>query len=174
MKFNRTLLSAVILSLVGMSALAQPGKTRGQVTAEYFDAVRTGDIVAVGESSLKLNELHPNRYPTMHAAPAKTREQVKAEYAEAVRTGDVSIGASSLKLNELYPHRYPAMPTAMGKTRDQVRAELAEAIRTGDISVGESSLKLNERFPHLYANTHEQDGGGQAAAQGISRDGVMQ
>jgi Domain of unknown function (DUF4148) len=79
-----------------------------------------------------------------------------------------------LKLNELYSHRYPAMPTALGKTRDQVRAELAEAIRTGDISVGESSLKLNERFPHLYANTHKQDGGGQAAVEGISRDSVMQ
>ena len=39
------------------------GVTRKQVKAELAEAIRTGDIMAGGESSLKLNELHPNRYP---------------------------------------------------------------------------------------------------------------
>ena len=45
MKLHRTLLSAVLLSLVGTSAFAQAGKTREQVRAEFFEALRTGDII---------------------------------------------------------------------------------------------------------------------------------
>ena len=38
MKLNRTLLSAVLLALVGSSAFAQSGKTREQVKAESWCA----------------------------------------------------------------------------------------------------------------------------------------
>lgn len=145
-----TLSSALFLAIAGSSAIAQPAKTRAQVRAELAEAIRTGDIV-VGESSLKLNERHPHRYPAFPKAAGKTREQVKAELAEAIRTGDVVVGESSLKLNEIHPHRYPSVATGPGKTRAQVLAELAEATRTGDILAGgEASLKLNELYPERY------------------------
>ncbi|MDB5861137.1 MAG: hypothetical protein JWQ76_4826 [Ramlibacter sp.] len=82
-------------------------KSREQVKAELADAIRTGDILAHGESSYQLNEVNPNRYPPAYMAAGKTREQVKAELAEAIRTGDILAGGeSSLKLNELYPWTY--------------------------------------------------------------------
>ena len=36
--------------------------TRAEVKAELAEAIRTGDIVAEGDSGKKLNELYPNRY----------------------------------------------------------------------------------------------------------------
>jgi hypothetical protein len=101
--------SALILAsglIAGTPAFA--GLTREQVKAEFAEAVRTGEVMADGESGLKLNELYPNRYPAKPVPSRLTREQVKAEFAEAVRTGEVMAdGESGLKLNELYPSRYP-------------------------------------------------------------------
>ena len=85
------------------------GKTRQQVNAELADAIRTGDIYAGGEPTVKLNELFPDRYPAKHTAAGKTRQQVNAELANAIRTGDVYAGGEpSWKLNELYPGLYPS------------------------------------------------------------------
>jgi hypothetical protein len=133
-------------------ALAEGGRTREQVKAELAEAQRNGDVVANGETGLKLNELNPGRYPAKPAVPGKTRAQVKGELAEAQRTGDI-VGNSRTgeKLNEMYPGRYPPKPVVVGKTRAEVKAELAEAVRNGDvIANGESGQKLNELSPGRY------------------------
>ncbi len=153
MNIARTTISLVLLAALGTAAQAQPDMTREQVKADLADAIRTGDILAPGDSGLKLNELYPQRYPRPAAGPAMTRAQVRTELAEAIRTGDMLAGGDSgRKLNEEFPQRYPAVVTQAGKTRAEVRAELAEAIRTGDIVAdSEVGLKLNEEFPQRYA-----------------------
>jgi hypothetical protein len=154
MNIIRTTISLALLAALGTAAQAQSGMTREQVKAELADAIRTGDILAPGDSGLKLNELYPQRYPRPAAGPALTRAQVRAELAEAIRTGDMLAGGDSgIKLNEEFPRRYPAAVVQPGRTRAEVRAELAEAIRTGDmVANNELGLKLNEEFPQRYAN----------------------
>lgn len=53
--------------------------------------IRTGDVVAVGETGQKANELDPGRYPAMPSAQGKTRDQVKAELRDAIRTGSLPV-----------------------------------------------------------------------------------
>jgi len=90
-------------------------KTVQQVRIELAEAQRTGDILANrggGDSTAKLNQLYPGRYPAQSVAPGKTFEQVRLELAEAQRTGDILAnrggGDSTVKLNQLNPSRYPA------------------------------------------------------------------
>lgn len=54
-------LLATAFALAG--AHAHEPVTRAQVLAEYQEAQRTGDLLAPGDSGLKLNELYPSRYP---------------------------------------------------------------------------------------------------------------
>ena len=131
---NRKTLSIITLTLaalVGGNAMAQnagpvdayakaqrkdPGSfaaklstelSREAVQAELRDAQRTGDIVAIGESGTKLNELFPGRYPAQVAGQGLSRDQVLADLREAQRTGEmVAIGEAGLKFNELFPGRY--------------------------------------------------------------------
>ena len=103
--------------IAGTPALA--GVTREQVKAELAEAIRTGDMPAYGEQSLKLNELYPHLYPAKQVQASLTREQVKAQLAEAVRTGDMMAnGEQSAKLNELYPSAYPAKQVQANLTRE--------------------------------------------------------
>jgi hypothetical protein len=155
MNFVRTSLALLMLAALGTSAEAHSEKAAGSAGSDYAEALRTGDVMAPGESGLKLNELYPQRYP--HAATpavALTRAQVRTELAEAMRSGEmVASGESGLKLNEEFARRYPA-PTvvAVAKTRAQVNAETAEAIRTGDmVASGEGAARLNDEFPQRYA-----------------------
>ncbi|MCK9685165.1 DUF4148 domain-containing protein [Scleromatobacter humisilvae] len=153
MKTLQTSLALVLASTFAAGAAhGQTPLTREQVKAEYQAAVRAGDILAPGDSGLKLNEIYPDRYPKA-AEERKTRAQVVAEYQAAVRSGDiVRSGDLGLKENELDPQRYPANAVAAGETREQVREEYAEAVRTGDIlAPGDSGLKMNEAFPQRYA-----------------------
>lgn len=66
---NRKHLSSLTLALAALAAgnvlAADPAasNTREQVRAELLEAQRTGDIISAGETSQKLNELYPNRYP---------------------------------------------------------------------------------------------------------------
>lgn len=155
MKLARTSLALLLLATLGAhGANAQSALTREQVKAELAEAIRTGNMLASGETGLKLNELYPERYPKPAVQLGQTRDQVKAELAEAIRTGElISTGELGLKLNEEFPQRYPAVAVAAGKTREQVKAETAEAIRTGDIvAAGELGLKMNELYPARYAN----------------------
>ena len=166
MKALQTSLALVLASAFAIgSAHAQAPLTRDQVKAEYDDAVRTGDILAPGDSGMKLNEMYPNRYPKVTAA-GKTRAQVIAEYDAAVRSGDIiANGETGMKDNERYPRRYPAMPVVAGKTREQVRAEYDEAVRTGDVlAPGDQGLKLNEEFPQRYAKIRAEDSARRALA----------
>jgi len=153
MKPTHTSIALLLLAALGTTAQAQSEKTREQVKAELAEAIRTGDVLAPGETGMKLNELYPQRYAKPAAQAGLTRDQVKAELAEAIRTGDMlASGESGLKLNEAFPQRYPAVTVAAGKTREEVRTETAEAIRTGDmVAAGESGLKLNQLYPQHYA-----------------------
>jgi len=153
---RRPVASLLIITIAALAAHArahaQAPLTRADVVAQYEDAVRTGDLLAPGDSGKKLNELYPDRYPTPTLAPALTRTQVVAELEAATHSGDVlAPGDSGRKMNELHPQRYPAAAAVAGKTREQVRAETLEAIRTGDVlAAGDSSFKLNEMYPLRY------------------------
>ena len=155
------LVTAIASVATHTHACAQAPLTRADVVAQYEEAVLTGDILAPGDSGMKLNELYPNRYPKPTSMAPLTRDQVAADLQAAIRSGDVvAPGESGMKMNELYPRRYPAAAgTAVaGKTRAQVRAETLDAIRTGDIlAAGDSGLKLNEVYPQRYAKALEQD-----------------
>jgi len=159
---RRPLASLAVITLAALAAHtrahAQAPLTRAEVVAQYEEAVRSGDILAPGDSGLKLNELYPDRYPKPAAAPALTRAQVVAELQAAVRSGDVlAPGDSGMKMNELHPQRYPAATAVAGKTREQVRAETLEAIRSGDMpAAGDSGLKMNELYPRRYAKASTQ------------------
>jgi hypothetical protein len=174
MKALQSSLALVLASTFAVGAAhAQTPLTREQVKAEYQDAVRTGDILAPGDSGLKLNEMYPDRYPKAVAA-GKTRAQVVAEFEAAVRSGDIiRDGDLGLKENERYPQRYPANPVAAGKTREQVREEYAEAVRTGDIlAPGDSGLKMNEEFPQRYAKVRANDAAPRSLAAATPASGA--
>ncbi|NIC42849.1 DUF4148 domain-containing protein [Aquabacterium sp. A08] len=142
---NRTAYSALALTVAALltgPALAQDapvGKTRAQVKAELAEAVRTGNVMADGETGRLMNEVYPDRYPLAAAtakpaqtlavvAPAtggKTRAQVKAELAEAVRTGNVMADSESGRLlKDVYPDRYP-LAAQPGQTREAQASDAA-------------------------------------------------
>jgi hypothetical protein len=157
---NTRIVSAVALAVAALSAgqamaadTSSP-KTREQVNAEYADAVRSGNIVASGQTGLKLNELNPSLYPAARpVAQGLSREQVKADLAEASRAGDIfaSGEAGGGKLNELHPNQYPAHSVVQSPSRALVKAELAEALRSGDIiASGEAGGRKNELYPNRY------------------------
>jgi predicted RNase H-like HicB family nuclease len=159
-KLARATGTLFFLAALGAAVHADSGMTRAQVKAELAEAMRTGNILASGESGLTLRELNPQRYPAPVVAEGKTRAQVKTELAEAIRTGDIMANdESGLRVNEEYPQLYPAQVVAAGKTRAQVKAELAEAIRTGDMLANdESGLRLNEERPQRYAKARATNG----------------
>ncbi len=109
---NRSYLSTIALAVAALTAgqafaaNASSAKTREQVKAELTEAVRTGNIMANGDSGQMLNDGFPDRYPAKPVVQGKTRAQVQAELAEAIRTGDIVGDESGKKLNELYPGRY--------------------------------------------------------------------
>ena len=153
-------LAFLIAGTCCLAAQAHTPPARADIVAEYQDAVRTGDVMAPGDSGMKLNEMYPDRYPTRAQPSTRTRAQVVAELRDAIRTGDILAGGDSgIKENELHPRRQAsAAGLAQGKTREQVRAETLEAIRTGDMpAAGDSGLKLNELYPQRYAKAISRD-----------------
>ena len=160
---HRPVASLLVITIAALAAHArahaQAPLTRADVAAQYTEAVRTGELLAPGDSGRKLNELYPERYPEAAPAPTLTRAQVVAELETATRNGDVlAPGDLGLKMNERSPQRYPAPPAVAGKTRDQVRAETLDAIRAGDVlATGDSGLKLNELYPQRYDRLHAED-----------------
>jgi len=136
-------------------ASSYAGISRGQVMAELAAAQSTGDVLANGETGLKLNEVYPDRYPAKQALAGQTRDQVGSELLAAVRSGDMLADAqSSLNLNDVDPSQYPSRQTLVGKSSAQVAAELADALRTGDYMVGgEFSGMCNEVHPTMHAAT---------------------
>ena len=65
----------LLLAAIASVAHAEAPKSREQVKAELKEAIRTGDVLAGGDSGLKLNELYPQRYPRV-VAETKTRAEV--------------------------------------------------------------------------------------------------
>lgn len=150
----------VLAAAMAAGAHAQTGRTRAEVQAELAEAIRTGNIIGTGESSLTLRELNPQRYGAAPAAPSTlTRAQVTAEFEQARIAGDlVTIGESGLPANAMQPGTFPAKPAVAGKSRAQVQAELREAIRTGNmIANGDSGLLLKDLNPQRYANVQPID-----------------
>ena len=92
MKTQYTAIALVLASGLFASTASFAGLTREPVKTELAQAIRGGDIMAGGESGLKLNELYPNRYQTKQAQAGVAREQVKAELAQAIRSGDIMAG----------------------------------------------------------------------------------
>jgi hypothetical protein len=137
-----------VAAMIAAAAQVHAGTTRAQVEAELAEAIRTGNMMANGESGLTMRELYPGSYPAPAAAASTvSREQVGAELQDARRQGTTAIiGEAGMAPSDDSPKM------AMGKTRAQVRAELAEAIRTGNmIANGESGLMLNQVNPDRYA-----------------------
>lgn len=134
-------------------ASSYAGVSRGQVMAELAAAKSTGEVLANGETGLKLNEVYQGRYPAKQALASQTRDRVGAELLAAVRSGDMLADAQSgLNLNDVDPSQYPAKQSLAGKSSAQVAAELADALRSGDYMVGgEFSGKCNEVHPTMHA-----------------------
>lgn len=153
MNFARTTVSLLLLAALGTSAQAQSGKTREQVRAELAEAIRTGNVLANGDTGLKLNELYPQRYPHSAAAVVATRAQVKADLAGAVRTGDViASGETGLKLNEQFPQR---LSRRCRRCRQDTRAgdrgnRRSHPHRRHDRQ-RRRNHEANEEFPQRYA-----------------------
>ena len=176
MKTRLSVVAIALSTLVAGHALAADpvaAKTREQVRAELAEAVRSGDLIADGETGARFNQLFPAQYAQSATVAGKTRAEVKAELAEAVRNGDlIADGETGAKFKDVAPATYaaaraekPATTVAVGKTREQVKAELAEAIRNGDlIADGETGARFNQLYPNQYPQP--------VVAQGKSREEV--
>jgi len=106
-KLARATGTLFLLAALGAAAHADGGMTRAQVKADLAEAMRSGNMLAAGESGLTAYEEHPQLYPAHVVVAGKTRAQVQAELAEAIRTGDMlASDESGLKLNEEHPQRY--------------------------------------------------------------------
>ena len=95
---NRSTFSAIALSFAAltagqaMAADVSAPLTRDQVKAELAEAQRTGNILADGQSGMKMNELFPGSYPAKAVtAQGKTRDQVKAELIQAIQAGTLPV-----------------------------------------------------------------------------------
>ena len=105
-KFAATALIIASTMLVSSPSFAEV--TRQQVQAELTAAILSGDMDSSGESSLKLNELYPGRYPAKQVQPTITRAQVRAELVAALRTGNYAApGEASGLCNEVHPNMHP-------------------------------------------------------------------
>ena len=81
MKFKTALLLAAMGAAPLLASAQSAPLTREQVRAELFQAIRSGDMMGSGESSMTLRQINPRAYPAQAATGAKkTREQVQQEY----------------------------------------------------------------------------------------------
>ena len=144
MKLSTRILLPFIFAATAGAAMAQSGPlTRAEVKADLAEAIRTGNILATGESGLMRNQVNPTAYPAKPVMMGNTRAQVKAELAEAIRTGNMlATSETGLMRNQVNPTAYPAKPVMMGKTRAQVVAELAEAQRLGLVNFNDNKYPI--------------------------------
>ena len=61
--FPRATSALFLLAALGAAAHADGGMTRAQAKAELAEAMRTGNMLAAGESGMTLRDLNPQRYP---------------------------------------------------------------------------------------------------------------
>lgn len=143
------LLSAALVTTVS----AQTAKTREQVSAEFEQARRSGDVLGSGEAGLTLRELHPQTYPSAQRSLV-SRSSVIADLAQAQANGDtLAAGEIGLPLNEVSPRLYPSKVAIASRSRADVKAEVREAVRDGGLlASGEVGLPLNQVHPRAYAH----------------------
>jgi hypothetical protein len=146
----RNILTVMLATTFAASAGAQ-ALTSTEVRAQFDEARRNGELLAPGETGLKMNELHPDLYPKRVATPGKTRGQVQAEVADAARNGELLAAGEGSSLFDFAAQQRSTALASAGKTREQVKAETLAAIRNGEIVTGESGLTLREQFPRAYA-----------------------
>lgn len=88
-RFASIALAATFFGATGAMAQSTAAPvTREEVKAELAEAIRTGEILSVGEIGLKMNELYPANYPRQATQTKATRAQVKAERAATTVTRD--------------------------------------------------------------------------------------
>lgn len=169
MKSRLSVVALALSTLIAGHALAADAatpKTRAEVRAELSEAIRSGNMMANGQTGATFKDLYPSRY-AQPVASGKTREEVKAELADAIRNGDmVADGQSGITFKAFAPSRYAAATSmTVGNTRAEVKAELTEAIRNGDmVANGETGTTFSQLNPGFYPQ--------QAVAQGKARDDV--
>eukprot|EP00388_Colpodella_angusta_P048865 GDKK01077628.1.p1 GENE.GDKK01077628.1~~GDKK01077628.1.p1 ORF type:complete len:126 (-),score=12.58 GDKK01077628.1:61-438(-) len=96
-------------------AATAPKKTREQVQQELGQAIKSGEMMAAGESGAKLNEIAPGSYPSQAVAAVspKSRDEVKHELAEAILHGEiVANGEDGRMLKDVFPGMYRGSHTA--------------------------------------------------------------
>ena len=109
MNFKTALLIFYLGAAPAFAADQSAPLTREQVRAELMQAMRSGEMLSRGESSMTLREINPRAYPAPAATVSKTRTQVVQELNQAIRTGEMLAGGESgAKLNEITPGLYPA------------------------------------------------------------------
>lgn len=113
--------------------VAAPSKSRALVKATLIEARRTGDI-AVGESSLRLNELSPSSYPAVPQFAGKSRAEVRAELAEAQLLGDMQLGEDSRTLAEANPQHYAAVRAQRAAQRAAEAQQMAAGQAAKDVA----------------------------------------
>ena len=170
--FKKPMPLALLLAFAATAHAEPAGITREQVRAELREAVRTGDVVAPGDSGLKLNELYPERYGKRVVRSDVTRADTKREFTVARRSGElIPAGEGADPLHTQFPQRYPALAVASSKTRAEVKAEALAAIRNGEVfAAGEGDLTLAARHPQHYHPPGEH-GDFMAAAPAPARSG---
>lgn len=145
----RTTVSILALAVAAVPVFAQDAaaaKTREQVRAELLEAQRTGDVMADGESGMRLNELYPRNFPASTTAQGRARTEVRSELLEAQRRGELmSFGDSESAFTQRYPGSTPA---TSGMTRAEVKAQLLDAQRRGELMTSDSGSTINGAYPY--------------------------
>ena len=142
-------------AMAGDKDIAQTGKTRAEVRAEYLQAVREGTLPNTGEMDDRtygamMARGHAIKGGTDIAQTGKTRAEVSAEYLQAVREGtlpnageidDRTYGAMMARGSPIKDGKALAQASESGSsplTREAVRADTLEWLRLhrGDIQMG--------------------------------------
>lgn len=127
-----------LLALSASLAHAHSALTRDQVRQELADALRTGSLIAPGESGLSLRELNPNRFAAQTAGLAtplsKSRDEVLRELQAAQQAGELpAVGEHSAGPDGRALGAPPLRGMGRALTRAQVVADYREAARSGGL-----------------------------------------
>jgi len=121
MRFITSFTAAAVAASFGVSALAQDGKTRAQVSAEAAAAVAAGTI-PYGEVTRD----------TSRFVSDKTLAESRAEAAAAVASNQIAYGEVT---------RFADANVGPGRSRAAVRGETIEAMRLGLIPYGQIPVR---------------------------------
>ena len=164
-------------AMAGDKDMAQTGKTRAEVRAEYLQAVREGTLpnttemdetsyralTARGHAIKDGNALAKASESGTSPLTGKTRAEVRAEYLQAVREGTLP---NTTEMDETSYRTVTARGHSMadgiaiaqaGKTRAEVRAEYLQAVKEGTLP---NTTEMDETsYRTLTARGHAIKGG---------------